>query len=983
VKTQVISLIILLIICLVQPLHVVAQSDRDQGDISGKLVDSETGESLIGANVIIEGSQRGVPTDIDGTYRISNLDPGIYSIRATYVSYQSKVVKGVEIKPGQSTTLNFSLSPESVGLDEVVITARSIQNTDAALLAKRQKSTSFSDAISSESIARSGSGDAAEAMTKVVGASVMEGKYVYVRGLGDRYSGTQLNGSNLPSADPDRNSFQMDLFPSGLIDNITTLKTFTPDKPGTFTGGLVDVSTKDFPNNFSMSVSASTTYNTQVTGSEMLYGYYGESDFLGFDNGRRAVPDQIKSYLNGDLEIPGRNRFDLENNTQDSQLLLDLSNSLNKNIAPVSNTAPVDQSYSFSIGNNVPLGGGQLFGYSASLSYKNSVSGYNDGAFARFVQIGSDDQATALSSNINLGDQSASRSTDIGGMVTLAYRPSPNHKFSTTYLKTQNGTASGRFLQGSYESVFNDDETVFQSRTMKYVERGLNSVQGKGKHFFKSLMDLSAEWSLSYAQNTQDEPDFRLFQNQYRYFPGFDQPIYSMPSGNFNIPPSRYYRELEENNISANVDISVPFQSFTAQRGKFKIGSAYTTVDRGFRENRLEYELPNSRTYNLNDAGGDPDTFISQTGLITDDDGNQVLGLTIKDATSLRSNYDAERAVESYYAMIELPLASWVEFVGGYRVEMVDMNVASFDPDLEQGNLDNTDWLPSYNLIFSLSDKMNVRAAYTQTIARPTFREISPYITFDFVGDFLFRGNANLERTQITNYDLRWEWFTNPGEIFAISGFYKKFDQPLERVIRIDLGNDVASIQNVDAASVYGLEFELSQQLDFWNMTRDFSVSTNYTRVFSHVDVPRMELIEILNVDPNATETEINQAIKNAPNSDKERELVGQSPYTLNFDVAYNNQELGLNASVNYNLFGDRLFTVQRGATPDTYERGYGTLNFVSSYQLIDNLRLKLSVKNILDPDIKRSQNFKGEEYISSSYKRGRSIGVGVSYTFK
>mgnify|MGYP002277496208 CR=1 FL=1 len=950
-----------------------SEKKQNPGKISGTVVDAKSGETLIGVNVIVKGTTKGAATDVDGNYSIGGLEPGLYTIKATYLSYADYTVRDVKVKSGKSTTVDIALKQETKSLDEVTVTARVNENNEAALLSKRQKSISFSNAISAESISSTGSGNAAEAMKKVTGATVVDGKYVYVRGLGDRYSETQLNGSNLPSADPDKKSFQMDLFPSSLIKNITTVKTFTPDRPGNFTGGLVNVETKDFPDRFTFEFSASRSYNTQTSFEKILLGNSSNTDFLGFDGGARSMPDAVSRYVgNPDLQLPQRNA-----SMENADELAALSKSFNQTMAPLNADIGMNQSYSASVGNLIKFNGNDL-GYTASLTYDKSYSSYNNGRVARWA---GGSQADSLFSRINLQDRKGSENVDIGGLLNLSYRWNTNNKISSTYIRTQSGTSTGRFLQGSYPKDLSD-RALFNSQTIHYVERSLSSYQLEGKHYLAKVLNSTINWNASYAKNTQDEPDLRYVWNVRSYLPAFNDSVYSMPMNNVSSPPSRFFRDLDERTFNTGVDISIPFPTKTATKGKIKFGGNYTNVDRSFRESRIEYQLPENGAVDLNDVNGDINAYFNHVGLIQTENGPKY-GLTIDDATALRNNYDVSKELYALYGMIEMPIVDRLKFSGGIRMEDADISTISQDSSVARGILNNTDFLPSLNLTYNITDKMNARASYTRTLARPTFRELAPYVTFKFVGDYLFSGNADLKRTLITNYDVRWEWFPNPGEIFSVSGFYKEFKNPLERVIRIDIGNNASSIQNVDRGVVYGVEFEARKRLDFLGgFMRDFLVSTNFTLVESRVDVPRLELVEILNMNTQElSEEEVDRVIANAPSDVKHRPLSNQSPYSFNFDISYENPEVGMSAAVNYHLFGDRLTEVMRGATPNSYQRSYGSLNFVGSKSITDRLTLNVSIDNILNPDIRETQYFRGIHYVNQSYQKGITYKFGLKYS--
>ncbi len=928
------------------------------GSVTGTVVDAETGETLIGVNVVLQGTSIGTSTNIDGQYTIRNVEPGSYTLEVSYISFQKQTITGVEVNAGQATRLDLTLQPETEELEDVIITAEAILDNEAGLLRQRQKSISFSDAISAESISSSGSGDAAGALKKVVGASVVDGKYVFIRGLGDRYTSTHLNGSELPSADPNRKSFQLDIFPSNLLENIVTLKTFTPDKPGNFSGGLVDIATKDFPEQFSFQASASTGFNTKSTFTDLVIGAPGSTDYLGFDSGKRGVPKQVQEFIKSEKEFPTLR--DTRNDPKAAETLDRLSKAFNNEFRPREQYGVMDQSYGISIGNQVPFLGNDL-GYTASFSYSQGYSGYNDGVVSRYDLVGNFYDSEQLFRRLDVTDIKGQRTVDWGGMATVSYRLSDAHKVSARFLRTQSGTGAGRYLEGFQYDIPN---ALFQTRVVKYTERSLRSFQLSGKSYFENFLNTTIEWKASNATNIQDEPDLRYFTTQVDTFPS-GAILHSSPTNNFQRP-GRFYRNLEESNRSVGVDVTIPFNSFNGGGGNIKLGGNLVDVDRDFREQRFDF-YTDTRNFTLNDVEGNVDAFFDSLGILGySNNGRPQFGNYVQNASTPRSNYDATRRVSAAYLMTELPVTDWFRLIGGVRFEQADIEVISQDTSLDAGSISNSDFLPSVNGIFSVTENMNIRAAYTKTVARPTFRELAPYITFDFVGGLLFQGNENLKRTMITNYDLRWELFTGPGEILAVSGFYKEMKNPLERVIRTDIGNDALSIQNVEEGRVYGLELEARRNLRFLTEAlRHFSLAANYTLVRSYVDIPELELLVIRNAKPDAEDT---------------RELQGQSPFLFNLDLGYSNPAIEFNSSVSYNYFGDRLGIISEGATPDIYERGYGSLNFTSNKTIADHFELSFKVSNILDPYIIQSQFFNGDEYFYQRYKRGRTFSLGIKY---
>ena len=360
-----ISLKFLFVFVVILTSNNILMSQKNAVSIAGKVVDAETGESLPGVNVVIEGTLRGAATDMEGAYRIYGLEPGTYNIIATYIGYGTKKIAGIEVEAGQVQQLDFTLSMTVLEGQEVVITAKAARNTEASLLKDRQKAVAVSDAISAEAISQSGAENAADAMKQVTGASVVDGKYVYVRGLGDRYTSTQLNGAELPSTNPYKRAGSIDLIPANLIDNIVTIKSFTPDKPGNFSGGMVDIRTKDFPEKLNLKFSVSSSFNSQTTlKSDGPISYAGGSkDWLGIDDGSRKLPDFI-----------GKSAPPTIPSTLDPAALNELaaySRAFSPAMTPGSTKPPLNQNYSLSIGNQFNVLN-KPFGYIASLTYSNS-----------------------------------------------------------------------------------------------------------------------------------------------------------------------------------------------------------------------------------------------------------------------------------------------------------------------------------------------------------------------------------------------------------------------------------------------------------------------------------------------------------------------------------------------------------------------------------------------------------------------------------
>ncbi len=924
---------------------------QSKGRITGTVVESGSGEPLFGANILIEGTTRGTTTDFEGAYTLGNLNPGTYTVVFRYITYTTVTITGVVVKADQATVVDVMMKSDAIGLSEITVTAEANRETSAALLTLQRRAIAFQDGISTEQISRTGAGNVAEAMSKVTGASIVGGKYVYVRGLGDRYSSTHLNGIELPSADPDKKAFQLDLIPSKLIDNVVTLKTFTADRPGNFSGGLVDVATKQFPENYSLSVSLSSSYNTLSSFNQGLLPEQSPTDWLGYDSGMRALP----SALRNSPVIPSN--IEAQFDPTKAAALDRISRSFRSEMAPGTINIPINRNFGISMGSQFdsPIG---LFGYVLGGSYKQSTTSYDDGAVGIYKLVGSLDDAGSLTPINEMRDRKTSMDVDIGMLGSLSFKPSESNRFTFNIVRTQSGSSTGRHIDGFWDEANEADFTAYESRVLEYTQRSLQSYQLMGRHQLESLGNLSVDWNLSAASNSQDQPDLRFLENGVLDL-GNGEQTYSLSNGLFQRP-SRFFRALTEDNRIGTIDLTYPAHSRT---GTFKIktGLYVQSVNRDFAESRYDYYQGRS-TQTFTDFDLNWNRFFDHVGVV-DTTSRFIFGNYITDASSPKNSYDASSETRAAYLLFDMPFGA-LKMVAGARVESMNIRAASRDTSLSVGFLDNTDLLPSLTMIYALNETMNLRAAYTHTVARPTFRELAPYATFDFYGSFVFTGNDTLTRTLIRNMDVRYEWYPNPGELIAVSGFYKSLTDPIERAIRPEVNKNM-TVQNVPSGRVYGMEVEVRKNLGFLTeRLSSFSLATNFTLVNSYVDIPENELYNIRVSDPDAKST---------------RALAGQSPYIVNFDLSYQNMEKGFSADLSLNRFGDRLHAVSVGAAPDIYEKGVTSLDLLVR-KSFGRFELSGTAKNLLNPSVRYTQEFGGASYDTQRFSLGRTFSLGISY---
>ena len=937
------------------------------GIARGKVVDGSTGEDLVGATVrfVEAGSVKGgAYSDVEGAYSVT-LPAGQYQIIVSYISYNNDTID-VSIEEGNVTVTNHLLTEETSTIDAVEITGKRSQASEVTLFNVKRTSLNSVDGISLDQAQRTGDNNVGALMQRVTGVTVEGGKYVYVRGLGDRYSKTLLNGAELPSLDPNRNSVQMDIFPSNLIDNVLVYKNFTPDLPGSFSGGLIDVVTKDFPDRFNLKVSISTSFNPQANLRDDFLTYEtGSTDWRAVDDGTRAIPQFIQNLPDG--TIPGINFTDPEIASTVDQA----AKSFTTQMFERTGTSGLNQNYSFSVGNQYSLFGRPI-GFIANLSYRQNFNAYQNGTVGRFKNTGTAvNPSTALNTERDFNDVDfGSNEVLWGGLVKVSYKPWDKHKISFNYMHNQSGESSVRTLEGGLPE---DAADLFGDwRVLGYLQRSLDSYQFQGSHVFGTL---SVDWIGSITQSAQDEPDLRYFNTDYTVIGGPDQrdTLFDLQP-NLYPAPSRFFRELDETNRDFKLHLEQPFSIWNDLEAKVKFGGAYTEKEREFVE--LRYELSSEASAEPYD--GDAAAFLSleNTGVVNVDtfdfQGQQFLqfqyGNVYRDASEDRNRYTGDQSITAGYAMIDLPITTRLKFVGGARIEDTYAETSSGDTTVANGILDLTDILPSASFIYAVNEKMNVRANFSRTLARPTFREFSPFVSFDFAGDYLLTGNPNLTRTLIDNYDVRWEWFPSFSEIFSISGFYKNFDGPIEKVVEARAASTELTFQNLDStAYVLGMELEFKKNFEF------ISEKLRYLTFGGN-----LSLIQTKAIIPNTIYSTI-QAVD--PTIPQDRPFFGQSPYSLNLELAYVNPELGTTISTSFNQFGRRISLVGNDIFPDVYEQPRGLLNFSFQQRLPKGFAVRVRANNLLNPEYKQTITYLGEEYIFQSYRVGRSFSIGISYS--
>lgn len=924
-----------------------------QGTLRGTVYDGSNGQTLIGAAIVQSGTTHGASTDLDGKYSI-NLDPGTYSIDFTYISFAKQTVTGVVIKAGKVTVLDAQLQSDIQTIGEVIITAKQSRNTESALLNMQKKSANVMDGISSQQFKKIGDGNAAAAIRRIPGVSVQGGKHVYVRGLGDRYTKTVLNGMAIPGLDPDRNSVQMDIFPTNTIDNIVVYKTFSPDLDADFTGGMVDVVTKDFPEEKAFSISYTTSYNPNMTFHDENISYKGGGmDLLGFDDGTRDNP------LNPNAQIP------------DPVLSDPLLNRVTRLFDPVLGTEKngnfLDQGFNLSYGNQKELGK-KTVGYSALLNYNLDYDFYEE--VKRGFWLKSPDQSVEeLQGRSERTAKMGVQDVLWSALVTGAIK-SKRNSVTLNLFRTQ-GATSQAVDRVSIEQEPNVSTLV--EDILMYNQRSLSNIGLIGKHNFDSF---EIQWKNSFSMSSMDDPDFRVTSLSIDDVTGD-----TLLREGDGAKIERYWRDLDEWNNSSRIDFIKQLRYKNKQNGKLKVGIASTFKERDFTIARYNF---NYRSTNSSQSiSGDPDWFLDTQNIWTAETG---MGTFIQENTLEPANtFNARQSVLSAYALNDLAITEKLKAIYGVRVEKTDMyytgsNQSGTRRFRDEKTLDELNILPSVNLVYALNEKMNLRGSFNQTLARPNFREKSVAQIFDPISKITFLGNIDIEQTTVDNMDLRWEFFPKSGEVISVSGFYKVFTGHIELAVFETAVDNVKPV-NSGTSTVLGTEIEARKRLEFLSdSVNTWTIGSNISLIDSRMDMSSVTL-------PQKTESELEIREQNAREGesvDRYRQMAGQSPYLINAFLGFSNSKSGLEGNISYNVQGNTLTIVGIGLVPDVYTAPRHMLNLRFAKRMGKRERSTLSfrVNNLLDQDrVLNYESSGAENQVYSYFKEGMDFSIGFRYS--
>lgn len=947
-------------------------SFAQSGIVRGSVIDDGTGLTIPGVKVQIEGTSKRLLTDLDGEFTLS-VEPGTYIVSFTYLAYDTLRVEDVVVEVDKVVLLKetrLKMEGSVQNFADVKVTARAVRNTENALLTLKRQSPNLIDGISSASFQKMGDSDAASAMKRVPGVSIDGGKYVYIRGLGDRYTKTLLNGMEIPGLDPDRNTLQMDIFPTSIINNMIVNKTFIADLPADFTGGLIDVELKSFPDERNRSISLSGGFNPNYhLRNDYLTYEGGKTDFLGFDDGTRDIPaiGNIPQFS----EVVGNP------NGESALRYKEILRSFNPTLAAIRANSLVDYGVGVSFGNQKAREK-VVYGYNFLMNYSSTTEFYQEAEYGRYGLNGDASIKEMDLREFQIGEL-GSQSFQISTMGEFAIK-TQKAKYRLNVLHVQNGESRA----GIFDYVNSDQGAEFDGfqHNLEYSQRALTNVLLAGSHSLKED-SWKLDWKVGGSRSAMKDPDVRFTRYEVR-----DMGVLSISTESGF--PERIWRDLQEISASGKVDLEKDLKLFKRDASiKFGAANIYRMRDYVIRNFSI-----NVRNIPLT---GDPNELFAEENLWPYND-NPIQGTTYE-VPFLPTNPNQFEAnannAAGYMSMVLNPLKKLKTVIGlrseYYMQRYTGQDQLGYNVLNNETVLSDLGLFPSLNLVWAATENQNIRLGYTRTTARPSLKEMSFAEIFDpitgrtFIGGMFRDANdvagveywdGKLTVTDIHNADVRWEWFHGRGHTVSLSGFYKYFINPIE-IVQFATQAGAFQPRNVGNGQVIGAELEIRQSLKPISDKLDpFNFVLNLTYAESKIELSASEK---QSRDENARE---GQVVGNY------RDMAGQAPWVINAGLSYNGGKKGfregLELGLFYNVQGPTLQFVGMVDRPDVYTVPYHSLNFTMNKTFFaGKFRAGFKVTNILD-DAKESvfKSFGAEDEYFQRLKIGRGVAVNLSYNF-
>ncbi|MCZ8341523.1 MAG: TonB-dependent receptor [Leptospira sp.] len=985
----------LLLITFILPTLLFSQAT---GSIRGTIIDSENGEAVFGATIVVRSEKKFAKTDFDGKY-VLELPPGSYQVEYQMYGYGPQT-RSVTVVAGKPVQMNVTFGAQV--LQTVEVKDRAINESDASLLQLQKKTASVSDAIGAESIKKSPDSSAGEVVRRVTGITLIGGKYVFVRGLGERYSSTYLNDAYIPSTEPDKRVVPLDLFPASLIKNIRIIKSFVPEESAEFSGGLVKIETKDYPDDFIMTFGLGIGANSNTTRNKWLT--FKGGDFIGRPTANQELPDIVKAVPNYVPFEPG-SRF----GGIDPRLISLGAVTFPSQWTPDQTKAPYDKNFNFTIGKTFKLTEsgqrlGIIYGTTHSVDYR-----FKRQKDVRYVPLALGPANLQDTTTINpIQTQDADLYVEerlFGNNLNLAYEPMAGQQF---FLKNFYSISSEKSVRDA-RGTNNIDSFDFFSITNDFISRQLFNSSFGGKHAL-NLGSLSRphtiDWQMNYGEANRDEPN--LTQQVWRRTQG--APISNLPTRLGNNPDgTRFFSTSADTVRSASLAYEIPFDQWNGLKSSFKIGGS--ALDRFKSFTFREFGSKSNIGQTQADLYLVPGEIVFNPLEYVRTNANGLGNKTFSERQVEPNAYDAYQKLHSYFGQVDLPLIPKLRFIGGARYEDSYQKVKTFvlkeqfdvrrpgygceyGSEIERiaainnricpadnngiGEIRTRDVLPSANFVYEFIQDQNLRFGYSQTLTRPDFREMSPFAFTPYFGGDRIRGNPDLNRTYIHNYDFRYEYFMGGANYVGAGVFLKELSNPIELIGQPVAGqiSPFFTYANANKATIRGVEFDFRREF----MDR-FRFETNFFFIKSLVNVISWEQFTAGKaglLDPN------DRGFSYDPTNIR-RPLQGQSDFVANFKFdVYLNKLKTTTIGLYYNYFGDRIFIVGANGTPDAYERGVGLTDLVFSHKMDDRLDFKFAAKNITDQRFRIyvKDELLNEERLFRSYREGVSFSMSAGYKF-
>jgi outer membrane receptor protein involved in Fe transport len=917
------------------------------GMLTGRVVSTEDGAPISDARVFVSGTPVEARTDEAGRFS-AEVPVGEYSVSVLHSAYATRTVDDVRIAADSETQRDFELPPAGLELAEYVVVEPYIEGSLTSVVATRRESAAVTDVLSAEQISRSGDSDAAGALKRVTGLTLVDGQYIYVRGLGERYSSVLLNGAAIPSPDPTRRVVPLDLFPTDVIQDVIVQKTATASMPGQFGGGTVQLRTLGFPEEFVAKISASGGYNSEATGASGLRYEGGGRDWTGRDDGSRAMPEILSEATADGQFLRPRSLSNPDGLTTDEIEEIGEALAGATDYSTFREDVRPDAGLSGALGNSFAVTDWLQVGALGAFRYSNSWDYREEEQF----DFRASDAGLQLSNFFDV--ERTVNNIDFSGFLNLSARLGENHEIGMTRMLLRQTSDETRLQEGV------SDSQRLQRYRLRWIENALDSMQFTGHHEPFGIDGFTLDWQWTDATARRDEPNTKRYRRDDDDEDG--NYIFSRRADS----NSQTFGDLDDNLQTYGFDLTVPLAGFTVIDGSLLLG--YSDLDRA-REASI-------RTFSFGGRFPSDQADVPQDEIFVPDNiGPDILQL--QESTQPTDNYTASQTLTARYAALDFQPFDWLRINAGLRWEDNFQEVITSDLSNPQAppvvsNIDERDELKSAAATWQYSDSAQLRAAYAETLSRPDFRELSPAPFLDPVLDLITVGNPDLRVTKIDNYDLRWEHYFNSTDSVSLAYFYKEFTDPIEKTFSSGGSARIITLQNALGADVNGWELDIYRQLGWiddatwldhpyldWIKFLDWAqyyVAFNYASIESTVSLDETQ----------TTQTNVN------------RPLEGQSPYVINFQVGYNSPDGDHEWTLLFNQFGERIVQAGVQRQPDIYEQPFPQLDFVYKQDFGEHWSFSAKLTNILDPNVEYTQG--GETTRIFRKGRGVSLGLGVSF---